>query len=159
VHRTTVDFPLEVAVQLYRLGRIALAGTQLMLNPDALETREQAAPVFETVTVDDADLVGSSTEVAFTTPMPAFVAVNRPLLSIVPTAPVAVQVTPPVPPVTLAVNCCVPPTLSVMLAGLTATEIPPPPPPPVTVTCAEADFVGSSTEVAVTVPVPADTAV
>jgi hypothetical protein len=49
-----------------------------------------------------------------------------------------------------------------MLAGLIETEIAPPPPPPpalVTVTWAVADFVGSSTEVAVMVPVPADTAV
>jgi len=91
------------------------------------------------------------------------VAVNKPVLSIVPTAPVAVQVTPAVDPVTFAVNCCLPPTLTIMLAGVTVTAIPPPPPPPppalVTVTWAVADFVGSSIEVAVTVPVPGVTAV
>jgi hypothetical protein len=135
---------------------------QLMLNPDLLAPSEHEAPDFDTVTVAEADLVGSSTEVALTTPIPAAVAVNIPLLSTVPTAPVDVQVTPRVEPVTFAVNCCLPPTPRVMLAGLIETEIAPPPPPPpalVTVTWAVADFVGSSTEVAVTVPVPADTAV
>jgi hypothetical protein len=134
---------------------------QLIVNPDWLAAREHDAPDFETVTEAEADFVGSSTEVALTTPIPAFVAVNIPLLSTVPTAPVAVQVTPLVEPVTLAVNCCLPPTARVMLAGVIETEILPPPPPPplVTVTWAVADFVGSSTEVAVTVPVPADTAV
>ena len=130
-----------------------------MLNPVVFAASEHAAPDFDTVTLAEEDFVGSLTEVALTTPIPTFVAVNSPLASIVPTAPVAVQVTPEVEPDTLAVNCCVPPTLTVMLAGLTETETPPPPPPLVTVTEAVADFVVSSTEVAVMVPVPADTAV
>ena len=130
-----------------------------MLNPFELGASEHAAPEFVTVTLAEADFVGSLTEVALITPIPTFVAVNRPLASIVPTAPVAVQVTPALEPDTLAVNCCFAPTLRVMLAGLTETETLPPPPPLVTVTWAVADFVVSSTEVAVTVPVPADTAV
>ncbi len=130
-----------------------------MANPVELGASEHAAPDCDTVTLAEADLVGSVTEVALTTPIPTLVAVNSPLASTVPTAPVAVQVTPAVEPATLAVNCCFPPTLRVMLAGLTETVTPPPPPPLVTVTEAVAFFVGSSTEVAVTVPVPADTAV
>src|SRR6516164_4208479 len=113
---------------------MALAGMQLILKPPVALVSEQAAPVFVTVTVAEADLVGSPTDVAFTTPIPALVAVNRPLLSTVPTEPVAVQVTPAVDPVTFAVNCCLPPTLTIMLAGLTVTATPPPPPALVTVT-------------------------
>ena len=138
---------------------MALAGVQLILNPPVALVNEQAAPVWVTVTLAEADFVGSPTEVAFTTPMPALVAVNIPLLSTVPTEPVAVQVTPAEDPVTLAVNCCFPPTLTLAVAGVRLTEIPPPPPPDVTVTDAEADFVVSSVEVTVTVPVPAETAV
>lgn len=130
-----------------------------MANPVEFGASEHAAPDCETVTLAEANFVGSLTEVALTTPIPTFVAVNIPLASIVPTAPVAVQVTPEDEPDTLAVNCCFPPTLRVMLTGLTETETPPPPPPLVTVTEALAFFVGSSTEVAVTVPVPTDTAV
>ena len=131
----------------------------MMLKLPRALVNEQAAPVFVTVTVAEADLVGSPTEVAFTTPIPALVAVKRPLLSTVPTEPVAVQVTPAVDPVTFAVNCCVPPTLTLAVPGDTVNEIPPPPPPLVTVTWAVADLVVSSTDVAVTVPVPAETAV
>ena len=140
---------------------MALAGIQLILNPPVELVNVQAAPVWVTVTLAEADLVGSPTEVAFTTPMPALVAVNIPLLSTVPTEPVAVQVTPAEDPVTLAVNCCFPPTLTLAVAGVRLTEIPPPPPPLVAVTVpyAVADFVVSSVEVAVTVPVPAETAV
>jgi hypothetical protein len=138
---------------------MALAGMQLILNPPAALVNVQAAPVWVTVTAADADFVESPTEVAFTTPMPALLAVNFPLLSTVPTDPVAVQVTPAVDPVTWAVNCCFPPTPTLAVTGVMLTEIPPPPPLDVTVTCAVADFVVSSTEVAVTVPVPAETAV
>ena len=134
---------------------------QLILNPPAALVNVQAAPVWVTVTAADADFVESPTEVAFTTPIPALVAVNIPLLPTVPTEPVTVQVTPAEDPVTLAVNCCFPPTLTLAVAGVRLTEIPPPPPPLLddTVTDAVADFVVSSTEVAVTVPVPAETAV
>jgi hypothetical protein len=45
-----------------------LAGTQLMLNPELVVAREQTGPAFVTVTAADADLVGSATEVALTTP-------------------------------------------------------------------------------------------
>jgi len=138
---------------------MALAGMQLILKPPLALVSEQAAPVFVTVTLADADLVGSPTEVAFTTPIPALVAVNNPLASTVPTEPVAVQVTPAVEPVTFAVNCCVPPTLTLAIVGERLTEMLPPPPLDLTVTWAVADFVVSSTEVAVTVPVPAVTAV
>ncbi len=68
-----------------------------------------------------------------------------PLVVMVP--PVAVQVTAVlVVPVTVAVNCWVPPVMSEAEVGamLTATGI-------VTVTVAEADFVESATLVAVTV--------
>ena len=77
--------------------------------------------------------------------MPAVVgAVYRPALEIVP--PVANQVTAVfVLPVTVAVNCCVPPVCSDAEVGLmlTATRV--------TDTVAEADFVLSATLVAVTV--------
>jgi hypothetical protein len=49
-----------------------LAGTQLITNPEEFEASEQVGPAdgpdFVTVIEADADLVGSSTEVAFTTP-------------------------------------------------------------------------------------------
>ncbi len=61
--------------------------------------------VLVTVTEAEDDFVGSSTEVAFTMPVPAAVAVNTPELFTVPTAPVAVHITPFGEPVTLAVNC------------------------------------------------------
>lgn len=83
MQRTTVDFPSEVAEQLYRFDGTMLAGTQLMVNPEVFEESEHTGPVLVTVTVADADLVGSSSEVALTTPWPALVAVNRPLLSTV----------------------------------------------------------------------------
>ena len=159
MQRTTVDFPSEVAEQLYRFDGTMLAGTQLMVNPEVFEESEHTGPDLLTVTVADADLVGSSTEVALTTPWPALVAVNIPLLSTVPTAPVAVQVTPLVEPVTFAVNCWVAPTLTVEVPGVTLTDTPPVGGIDVTVTEAEADLLGSSTEVAVTVPVPGLTAV
>jgi len=68
MQRTTVDFPSEVAEQLYRFDGTMLAGTQLMVNPEVFEESEHTGPVLVTVTVADADLVGSSTEVALTTP-------------------------------------------------------------------------------------------
>ena len=133
----------------------------MRLNPPGALVNEQAAPVWVTVTLAEADFVGSPTEVALTNPMPVLVAVNIPLLSTVPTAPVAVQVTPAEDPVTLAVNCCFPPTLTLAVVGVRLTEITGGGGGVVdfTVTDAEADFVVSSVEVAVTVPVPAETAV
>lgn len=114
---------------------MALAGMQLMLKLPFALVSEQAAPDWVTDTVALADFVGSDTDVAFTTPMPALVAVNIPFVSTVPTAPVTVQVTPDDEPVTLAVNCCVPPTLTLAVTGVRLTDTPPPPPPPeVTVT-------------------------
>ena len=95
---------------------------------------EQPAPDCVTDTVAVADFVGSDTDVTFTTPIPALVAVNIPLASTVPTAPVTVQVTPEEEPVTLAVNCCVPPTLTLAVAGARLTDTPQPPPPPLDVT-------------------------
>lgn len=141
---------------------MALAGVQLIVKLPCALVIEQAAPVFVTVTLADADFVGSLTEVAFTMPIPAAVAVNIPLLSTVPTEPVAVQVTPAVEPVTLALNCCFPPTLTLAVVGETVTETPVGGGGGVvafTVIWAVADLVVSSTEVAVTVPVPAETAV
>jgi len=134
------------------------AGEQLTTKPVLLAATEQDE-VFVTVTEAEADLVGSSTEVALTTPVPAAVAVNTPELFTVPTAPVAVHVTPFGEPVTLAVNCWVVPTNNIAFAGLNVTEMPPGEGEPATVTVADADFVLSSTEVAVTVPVPGVTAV
>ena len=61
-------FPSDVATQLYRFDGTMLAGTQLMLNPDLLVAREQTGPDFVTVTVADANFVGSPMEVALTTP-------------------------------------------------------------------------------------------
>ena len=45
-----------------------LAGTQLMLNPELFEESEHTGPDLVTVTAAEADLVGSVTEVALTTP-------------------------------------------------------------------------------------------
>jgi hypothetical protein len=108
---------------------MALAGMQLMTNPPFPLVREHPAPDWVTDTEAVADFVGSDTDVAFTTPIPSLVAVNIPLLSMVPTAPVTVQVTPDEEPVTLAVNCCFPPTLTLAVAGVRLTDTPPPPPP------------------------------
>src|SRR3984893_683770 len=144
-----------------------LAGAQLTTNPVALAATEHDE-AFVVVIVAEADLLESSIEVALTTPLPAADAVNRPEASTLPTAPVAVHLTPFGEPVTLAVNCCAAPTNTIAVAGFTVTVIPPGEgggvvPPEgggaVTVTLADADFVLSSTEVAVTVPVPGDTAV
>src|SRR5438132_179408 len=134
------------------------AGEQLTTKPVLLAATEQDE-VFVTVTEAEADLVGSSTDVALTTPVPAAVAVKTPEPFTVPTAPVAVHVTPFGEPVTLAVNCWVAPTNTIAFVGLNVTEIPPGDGEPATVTVADADFVLSSTEVAVTVPVPGVTAV
>src|SRR5690349_20986599 len=72
------------------------------------------------------------------------------------TPPLAVQVTPVlVVPLTLAVNCCVPPIGSEADCGEIATLTVVPDPFEVTVTVAEADFVASATLVALTVYVPA----
>jgi hypothetical protein len=108
---------------------MALAGMQLITKPALALVKEQPAPDCVTDTVAVADFVGSDTEVAFTTPIPALVALNIPLLSTVPTAPVTVQVTPDEEPVTVAVNCCFPPTLTLAVTGVRLTETPPPPPP------------------------------
>ena len=121
---------------------MALAGMQLMLKLPFALVSEQPAPDCVTDTVALADFVGSVTDVAFTTPIPALVAVNIPLASTVPTDPVTVHVTPAEEPVTLAVNCCVPLGGSATLPGVTLTEIGtggggggvPPPLPKVTVT-------------------------
>jgi hypothetical protein len=94
VQRTTVDFPSDLAEQLYWLEGTMLAGTQLIVKPELLGASEQAGPVCVTVTMAEADFVGSSTEVALTTPWPVLEDVNNPFLSMAPTAPVAVQVTP-----------------------------------------------------------------
>lgn len=135
-----------------------LAGEQLTTNPVLFAATEHDE-VFVTVIEAEDDLVGSSMEVALTTPGPAADAVNSPELLTVPTAPVAVHITPFGEPVTLDVNCCFAPTNIIALVGLTVTAIPPGEGGAVTVTLADADFVLSSTEVAVTVPVPAETAV
>jgi hypothetical protein len=68
VQRTTVDFPSDVAAQLYRFDGTMLAGTQLMMNPEVFEESEHTGPDLVTVTAAEADLVGSVTEVALTTP-------------------------------------------------------------------------------------------
>ena len=68
MQRTTVDFPFDVATQLYRFDGTMLAGTQLMLNPELFVESEHTGPELVTVTAAEADLVGSSTEVALTTP-------------------------------------------------------------------------------------------
>ena len=143
-----------------------LAGAQLTTNPVVLAATEHD-DAFVVVIVAEADLVESSTEVALTTPVPAADAVNNPEAFTVPTAPVAVHLTPFGEPVTLAVNCCAAPTNTIALVGFTVTVIPgeggggvpPGEGGAATVTLADADFVLSSTEVAVTVPVPGDTAV
>src|SRR5216684_570067 len=107
-----------------------------------------------TVTVPEADLLGSTTLVAVTVSVPAeFGAVYSPLELMVP--PLAIQVTTVFElPVTVAVNCCVAPVWRLAEAGLividtTGGVV-------VTVTAAEAFFVVSATLVAVTVNVPAD---
>jgi hypothetical protein len=103
------------------------------------------------VTLADADFVVSATEVAVTVKLPAVdPAVNNPLLEIVP--PVAVHVTAVFEvPETVAVNCWVCPGCKVALVGETLTEIT----GTLIVTLADADFVVSATEVAVTVKLPA----
>jgi hypothetical protein len=63
-----VDFPSEVAAQLYRLDGSMLAGTQLIVNPELFLAIEHTGPEPVTVTAAVADLFGSSTEVALTTP-------------------------------------------------------------------------------------------
>ena len=102
-----------------------------------------------TVTVAAADLVLSATLVARTVNVPAVVgAVYRPVVETVP--PVADHVTAVLlVPVTVAVNCCVPPVKSEADVGLMLTDT------NATVTVAEADFDGSATLVTVTVKVPA----
>ena len=99
-----------------------------------------------TVTVAEADFVVSATLVAVTVYVPAVAgAVYRPAVVIVP--PVALHVTLVlVVPVTVAVNCCVPPVASDAEVGLIVTAT-----GTVTVTVAEADLVVSATLVAVTV--------
>jgi hypothetical protein len=66
VQRTCVYFPSDAAMQPYRVARIEPAGTQLMLKPDWSVPNEHKARDFDTVTMVEADLVASSTEVALT---------------------------------------------------------------------------------------------
>ena len=115
------------------------------------------------VTCEVADLVGSSIERAVTDPVPGVrLAIKRPVLSMVPIAPVVVQVTPCVEWVSVARNRALEPTLTVIAEGLMVTTI-----APVdgggavvfTVTSALADLVESCIDAAVTVPCPAVTAV
>jgi hypothetical protein len=80
------------------------------------------------VTVADADLVVSATEVAFTVAVDMFAtvagAVYKPLEETVP-PPVNDHVTAVLElPVTVAVNCCVPPPISVAVVGETDTFTP-----------------------------------
>ena len=69
-----------------------------------------------------ADLVASCVDAAVTVPCPATTPVNNPLALIVPSVDGDnVQATPAVEPTTLGVNCSVPPTLIVALAGVIVT--------------------------------------
>jgi hypothetical protein len=100
-----------------------------------------------TVTVAVPDFVGSACDVAVTVTCDGFGAVAgavyNPAAEIVPFAvpPPTLQVTAVFEvPDTVAVNCCVPPAVTVAVAGETATEIgvggvelPPPPPHPATI--------------------------
>src|SRR6202007_2968145 len=104
-----------------------------------------------TVTVADAALVGSAMLVAFTVKVPAADgAVYMPPREMLP--PVADQVTVVVLlPLTLAVNCCVPPVSIEAEIGEMLTETT----GALTATVAEADLVESARLVAVTVKLPA----
>jgi hypothetical protein len=106
-----------------------------------------------TVTIAEADLVASATLVAVIVKVPAAPgAVYRPAVEIVP--PVADQVTAVLPvPVTVAVNCCVPPVRSEAEVGLMLTATTGG--GAVTVIVAVADLLVSATLVARTVKVPA----
>src|SRR2546430_1096367 len=113
------------------------------------------------VTCAEADFVGSACDTAVTVTVAGFGppagAVYRPELDIAPTVAL-----PPLPPLTcqvtavllvfctVAVNCCVPPAPTVADAGeiVTLTTA-----AGVMVTCAEADFVGSACDTAVTATV------
>src|SRR5207253_1622484 len=103
-----------------------------------------------TVTIALADFVASATEVAVTVKAPvAEPAVKRPAVVMMP--PVAVKVTAVLElPVTVALNCCDCAGNNVTLAGerVTLTF-------GLTVIFAVADFVGSATDFAVTVKLPA----
>lgn len=101
-----------------------------------------------TVTCAEADFVGSATLVAFTVNVPAVLgAVYRPEAEIAP--PVAVQVTAEFDvPLTLAVNCWVPPVCNDAEFGETVTVTTG---AAVTVTWADPDLVESAALVAVTV--------
>ncbi len=131
-----LEVPVTVAVncRVCPACRVALVGEIVTVTAAGI------------VTAAEADFVESATEVAVTEKLLPVVdpAVNRPVPEIVP--PVAVQVTAVLDvPVTVAVNCRVCPACTVALAGeivtVTAAGI---------VTAAEADFVESATEVAVT---------
>src|SRR6266480_2777062 len=120
-------------------------------------TRTTAAGVM--VTCAEADFVGSAWDTAVTVTVAGFGttagAVYRPELDIVPTVAL-----PPVTPLTcqvtavllvfctVAVNCCVPPAPTVAATGEIVTRTTA---VGVMVTCAEADFVGSAWDTAVTV--------
>ena len=107
-----------------------------------------------TITVPEANLLGSTTLVAVMVSVPAeFGAVYSPLELIVPT--LAVQVTAVFElPVTVAVNCCCAPVWRFIDCGLIVTDTVGGG-AAVTVTVAEAFFVLSAALVAVTVNVPA----
>jgi len=142
VHVTEVlDDPVTVAVNC------CVCPTCNVLLVGDIETLTTGAGCI--ITVADADFVVSATEVAVTLKLDPAVdpAVYRPDVEIVP--PVAVHVTAVLDdPVTVAVNCCVCPTCKVWLVGEIET---------LTigagciVTDADADFVVSAAEVAVTV--------
>jgi hypothetical protein len=103
------------------------------------------------VTLAEALFVVSATDFAVTLKLPAVEpAVNRSAVEIDP--PVAVHVTAVLAlPVTVAVNCCVCPTCSVALVGDIVTETTG---VGLMVTLAEALFVESATDVAVTMKLP-----
>jgi len=145
VHVTAVLLlPVTVAVNCC----VAPASNVAVVGATVTETVGAAL----TVTAAVADLVISATEVAFTEKLPAVVpAVKRPAVETVP--PVAVHVTAVLLlPVTVAVNCCVPPVSTVAVVGATVTETVG---AAFTVTAAVADLVVSATEVAFTEKLPA----
>lgn len=106
-------------------------------------------------------LVGSATLVAVTTEVPADAgAVYTPAAEMLPVEACHVTARLVVVPLTTAANESVLPVAVDAVAGVIATDVTPDPlgtlVGALTVTTAEADFVGSATLVAVTVPVPAD---
>jgi hypothetical protein len=118
-----------------------------------------------TVIVAAADFVLSATLVAVTTSVPVFLgAVYTPAAVIVPSAALHVTALSDAEPRTVALKDCVPPVATEALAGVIVTNVTAAPPPgggalgveaAATVTTADADFVGSATLVAVTIPLAA----